>query len=290
MSGIMIAGCGDIGIRLGLLLCADGHQVFGVRRRYQHIPAPIQALAADIVDPQDAFAVIAPSVSQLVFVATADNRDEASYRRTCISGFIATRDALLVAGAPLQRALYASSTSVYGQCNGEWVDETTDPAPNRMNGRVLLEAEAVVQDGTVPGCIVRFGGIYGPNRHWLIDQVRSKKLSSQSAYRYTNRFHCDDCAGVLQYLLSLKSPQPVYVAVDDAPTLQWEVMHWIADRLGVVLPLPPTTTDLNGNNRGKRCRNTRLRADGYRLRYPTYRDGYDATLKQVGHLEKPQSR
>ena len=281
--GVLIAGCGDIGNRLGLLLCADGQPVFGVRRRAQHIAAPIEALALDLNQPGTRLAAIAPTISRLVFVASADTHDERSYRRLYVDAFKAVRKALQDGGAPLERILYASSTAVYAQCNGEWVDETSAAEPQRFNGKVLLEAEAVVQDSPIMACTVRFGGIYGINRYRPIATQRTNKLHSDNRCRYTNRIHSDDCAAVLRHLLSLRAPHRLYLAVDNKPALQGEVMRWLAERSGssAPLPLPLPLSKAPVGDRGKRCRNIRLLADGYQFCYPSYKEGYAMVLKEA---------
>ena len=279
--GVLIAGCGYIGNRLGLLLCADDRRVVGVRRRAQHIVPPIEALAFDLNQPGDHLTTIAPAISHLVFVATADQRNEKSYRRLYVDAFKAIRKALLDAGAPLERILYVSSTAVYAQCNAEWVNETSPTEPHNFNSKVLLEAEAVVQDSPIMACSVRFSGIYGINRYRLISQLRANKVPIDNFWRYTNRIHSDDCAAVLRHLLSLRSPHRLYLAVDNKPAPQGEVMHWLAQQIGSKPPLLMPTTPATTVNLGKRCSNARLLADGYQFRYPSYQEGYAMALKEA---------
>ncbi|MFZ1861440.1 MAG: SDR family NAD(P)-dependent oxidoreductase, partial [Candidatus Competibacter sp.] len=106
---------------------------------------------------------------------------------------------------------------------------------------------------------------------------------------YTNRIHRDDCARVLEHLLSLTDADPLYVAVDDEPAPLDEVLGWLAHQLGVAEPPPAPESPLKPGAGGrdaaarlrasKRCRNTRLRASGFRFRYPSYREGYGTLLR-----------
>ena len=122
---------------------------------------------------------------------------------------------------------------------------------------------------------VRFGGIYGEGRTWLVERVRAGARCVAEPPLYTNRIHREDCAGVLAHLLALERPAPCYLAVDGAPAPQCEVMDWIAGRLG----LPAPEREAAGAPRAsKRCRNDRLLASGYRLRFPSYREGYGRML------------
>src|SRR5690606_11407734 len=114
--------------------------------------------------------------------------------------------------------LFVSSTSVYHQESGEWVDETSPTCPDHFSGKTLLKAESLLLETDLPVCIVRFGGIYGPGRDLLLRQVRAGNGGSP---HFTNRIHVQDCAGVLAHLLrchfSGKPLAPVYLACDSTP-------------------------------------------------------------------------
>jgi nucleoside-diphosphate-sugar epimerase len=176
---------------------------------------------------------------------------------------------------------FTSSTAVYGQIHGEWVDETSETSPEGFAGLRLLEAEELLVRGPFAATVVRMAGIYGPGRVRLINQVmRGEALCHEGERRYTNRIHRDDCAGILRHLMALGSPEVVYLGADNEPADQSEVLRWLAKRLGVPMPrtepraaVPPRKTQSN-----KRCRNSLLLETGYRFRYPTFREGYEAIL------------
>jgi nucleoside-diphosphate-sugar epimerase len=276
MAGVLIAGCGDVGTTLGLALARDGHTVWGLRRDPRGLSDPIRPLAADLTDPRS-LAVLPPDIDRVCYTAAAAGFGEAAYRAAYVDGVRNLLGAL--AGAPVRRFVFVSSTGVYGQEEGQWVDESSPTDPAGFSGRALLEGERLVGAGPVPGVVLRLGGIYGPGRTRLIDAVRRGEPCVESPPRFTNRIHRDDCAGALRHLLGLADPAPVYLGVDHAPAPECEVMDWIADRLGVGRPprVPggPGASPQRGN---KRCRNDRLVASGYRFRYPTYREGYAALL------------
>lgn len=174
--------------------------------------------------------------------------------------------------------LFVSSTSVYHQSEGEWVDEDSPTAPKSFSGGSLLEAESLLAASGLSCCVVRFAGIYGPGRDFLLRQVRSGKGGSAD---FTNRIHAEDCAGVLAHLLRChwrgEPLAPLYLGCDNLPAPGTEVRQWLAERLGIdPRSLMPTTSERGGN---KRCSNGRLLAMGYQLRYPSYREGYDALLE-----------
>ena len=115
------------------------------------------------------------------------------------------------------------------------------------------------------------------------NQVRRGEAVYDTAEpRYTNRIHRDDCAGVLQHLMRLSSPEALYLGTDNEPVDQVEVSQWLAKRLGVPLspPQPRTPTGRESKSK-KRCRNSRLLQSGYSFRYPTFREGYEAILAEM---------
>lgn len=277
MARILVAGCGDVGTRLGLRLAASGHEVFGLRRNAGRLPSPIVGIACDLGDPAT-LRFLPESIEFVHYTAAADRGDDAAYKAAYVDGLSNVLDALRSKATSLRRLLFISSTSVYGQSDGQWIDESAPCEPEGFSGQRLLEGERVALAGAPEAVVVRFGGIYGPGRERLISRVREGGTCADDPPTYTNRIHVEDCAAVMAHLMTLPSPEPVYVGVDSAPAPQCEVMDWMAERLGV--PRPPRAVATPGRrSRGnKRCRNDKLLASGYRFHYPTYREGYTAIL------------
>ncbi|HOW75826.1 MAG TPA: SDR family oxidoreductase [Candidatus Competibacteraceae bacterium] len=289
MARILIAGCGDVGTTLGQALGAAGHKVWGLKRHPADLPSSIQPLAADLTDPAT-LTVLPPKVDAVVYSAAAAGFSEAHYQAAYVEGVHNLLNALRQAGQHPQRLLFTSSTSVYAQHQGEWVDEDSPAKADGFSGRCLREGERLMWNSGWPAVAVRFGGIYGPGRTRLIDNVRvGSATCSDGPPIYTNRIHRDDCARVLEHLLKHPKPEPLYIAVDDDPASLDEVLNWLADQLGVPqpprVPQPPlkpgaeTRRDPATRMRAsKRCRNVRLRASGFQFRYPSYREGYAALI------------
>jgi len=147
--------------------------------------------------------------------------------------------------------------------------------PSGFAGRTLLQAEAAFLAAPWESVVVRLGGIYGPGRTRLLEQVAHGEATIPTRPTFTNRIHRDDAAGILAHLLHLPRPDPVYLGVDTDPAERGEVLRWLADRLGV--PSPPTVPEpsTRGN---KRASSARLIRSGYRFMYPTYREGYAALI------------
>ncbi|WP_018860607.1 MULTISPECIES: SDR family oxidoreductase [unclassified Thioalkalivibrio] len=278
MANILIMGCGDLGCGVGERLAAAGHSVWGLRRQPERIPEPIRPLAGDFACA-DALPPLPPALDTVYFIATPGEFTEEAYRRAYVDGLRNTLAALEQGHQRPRRIVFVSSTSVFGADDGRWVDETSPAEPTRFSGRCLLEAEQLLADSAFAGVVVRFGGIYGPGREYHLRKVREGVRGQHEAPVWTNRIHREDCVGLLTHLFHLDTPEPLYLGVDDAPALRHELLGWLAQKLAIDPPgTPPMPA---GDVRGKRCRNDRLHASGYRLRYPDYRTGYRALLDRL---------
>ena len=206
---------------------------------------------------------------------TPARRDQAAYEDIFIQGLKNLWSALKKAPA---RTLLVSSTAVFGEANGGWVNEETNPGPTGFNGRVLLKMEQLASRITESSVVVRISGIYGPGRERLIGLAASEGLEiQQSPPYYTNRIHRDDAAAALKHLLELDEPDTLYIATDDLPAPRYEVVEWLANTQGCVSP--KGLVDENAT-RGKRVSNQKLRDSGFSLSYPDYRAGYASVMKQ----------
>lgn len=275
MARILIAGCGDVGGALGRLLVDAGHTVWGLRRRPDALPPGLRPIAADLTDAAS-LKGLPDGLDAVFYTAAATGRDENHYRRAYVDGPTRLLAALHDSGQRPRRVLFTSSTAVYAQNDGGWVDEDSPAAAQGFAGRLLRQGEAAVLDGPFPATVIRFAGIYGPRRTRLIDSLRAGTAACAPG-RYTNRIHRDDAAAALAHLLDLDAPAPLYLGVDDTPALHCEVLDWLARQLGVA---PPRLDEGAARAGSKRCSNARLRAGGFRPRYPGYRQGYAALLAQ----------
>ncbi len=270
---ILIAGCGDVGIATGLLLAAQGAEVFGLRRTINQLPDPIQPLPGDLTAPSSLPSL--PHCDYLIYCPAASSSDPEHYRAIYVDGL---RHLLSALPNTPRRLLLTSSSSVYAQRQHEWVDEQSATEPTSRNGQILLDSERLALSAGIPASVVRFSGIYGPGRNHLIRQVQQGIQAPATPIHYSNRIHRDDCAGVLAHLLGLdrngEELATHYLASDDEPAPISEVMAWLAEQMGVAL----RTQQAVRRGGSKRCSNARLKASGYRFRYRDYRQGYPALL------------
>ncbi len=277
VSNILIAGCGDVGLRLGLRLNDAGCKVWGMRRDSVKLPGCIQGIAADLA-VKNHFPVLPKYLDAVVYCAAAGERSEEAYRRTYLLGLKNILHQIHTQNIPIKRFLFTSSTAVYQQSAGEWVDEDSATQPSSFSGRIMLEAEQCLAHSGLEYANVRFGGIYGPGRMQFLQSVREERVRvCENFPQYTNRIHSDDCAGVLQHLLQIDTLESSYVAVDCAPVSKQEASDWMAGELGVCLPARVEQGEIKGGQ-NKRCSNARLLQSGYQFLHPDYRVGYGELL------------
>lgn len=265
---VLVAGAGDIGLRAARRLAERGHRVFALRR--QPVPAaddPWTWVRGDLTAPASLHGL--PTVDAVVFAPAPDRRDEAAYRAVFVDGLRHLVEAL---PEKPRRTVFVSSSAVYGEQGEGWVDEDTPPAPPGFNGQVLLEAERWLAAADIGGVAVRFAGLYGPGRTQLLERLREgKAVVPRERQVFANRIHVDDAAAALVHVLALPEPAPVYVGVDDTPLPINVLYDHLADLLGVPRPAEGPGPAGVGS---KRLSNARLKASGFRCRWPDARQGY----------------
>jgi len=276
---VLVAGAGYVGAELAARLAREGHEVLALRRSPPPASARerVQWLACDLGDARAVAALPLADVEALAYLVAADARDDAAYRRAYVDGLRGLLGDLRARGA-LRRVLFASSTSVYAQGDGSWIDEASLAEPREFSGRRVREGEDVAQSAGCTAIALRLGGIYGPGRASLIERVRAGAEALPRAPHYTNRIHRDDAARACAHLLALERPAARYLGVDAEPADRADVLRWLAARLGA--PAPRGVFDPNGEPTGKRCSSASLRATGFDLAFPSYREGYAALLDE----------
>ena len=275
----LIVGCGDVGSRLARQLLAQGWQVSGLRRSVDQLPEGVRPIAADLSDRRqpDAWPERAPDY--LVYCVAASQHDEAGYQAAYVEGLRHVLGWIERNGQVPRRLLFVSSSSVYAQQDGEWIDETASTAPEGYSGKVMLEAERLALESGIPASIVRLTGIYGPGREWLLSQVRQGYRVAEEPPLYGNRIHAEDAASLLAHLLQADAQgvalDDCYIGVDDDPAPLADVVAWLRGYLGVTEWSDEQRVRRTGS---KRCSNARARALGWVPQYPSYKEGYAAIL------------
>jgi nucleoside-diphosphate-sugar epimerase len=185
--------------------------------------------------------------------------------------------------------VYTSSTSVYPQGDGAVVDETASTTPAMERAKVLTDAEGLLVEAAARGTvrryfILRLAGIYGPERHYLLEQVRSGEIAGRGDYRL-NLAHRDDITAAILAAFAAREEigNEIFNVADDRSTPKTEIVSWLAARLGLPTPsftgapatgrrtITPDRVIANGKIR---------RMLGWQPRFPSYREGYENLLSR----------
>jgi len=284
VENLLIIGCGDIA-RRALPELQRRHRVAALVR------SPDPALdAADVEqivgDLDDAASLVAlcGRAGGIVHLAPPAGTGALDTRTRSLLAALAPRGR----GAMLpRRFVYLSTSGVYGDCAGEWVDETRPPSPRTERALRRLDAERALGDwgerNKVEIVILRVPGIYAADRLPLERLARGTPALRPEEDVYTNHIHADDLAGILVTALESTRARGVYNASDDGPMKMGDFFDFVADRTGLARPprisreeaarlLPPELLSFMSESR--RLSNRRLKAElGVRLRYSTVRDG-----------------
>ncbi len=280
----LIFGCGYLGGRVARLWHQAGHVVHVVtrseRRADELAGAGYRPIVADVCDA--ASLADLPSAETVLFAVGYDRAGRAAIGDVYAGGLRSALDAL--AGVP-EQIIYTSSTGVYGQADGETVDEDSPTVPLREGGRACLAAEEVLAAHRLSpsGIVLRLAGIYGPGRVPFLDQIRTGQPILVPQEGHLNLIHVDDAAAVVLAVEARAKPPRTYCVSDGHPVVRREYYGEVARVVGAAQPIfGAARADAAVSARAstdKRVCNDSLRADlGVSLAYPTYREGLRAIL------------
>jgi nucleoside-diphosphate-sugar epimerase len=272
---ILLLACGDIGIALGGRLQREGAQVTALRRNIDALPASMDGIALDYSKADDLSALADLEFDAAVMTPTPANSSEQGYLEGILKPVCNLLN--LWREGPARRLVYVSSTRVYGDRGGDWVDESTALAPADAQARLLAEAESRLLGSRHEVTVVRFSGIYGRHPSRLLQRLNRGQVCAALPSLYSNRIHREDCVGFLAHLLKHSPLHSLYLATDSRPALRREVEEWLLQALG---------RDIDSElgvraGASRRCRNSRMLETGYELTYPDYRAGYSAMINST---------
>lgn len=271
---------------LATLLLPQGWRIFGTTRKPEKADMMLAEGVQPLVWPGAAIGpALAKSTHLLISAGPNDDGDPL---------LSAARDTVAAAAPHLKWVGYLSTTGVYGDHDGGWVDEQTPLTPSTRRGKLRVEAETAWQDLAaetgLPLHIFRLAGIYGPGRGPFAKVRAGTARRIVKPGQVFSRIHVEDIAQVLAASIERPNPGAVYNLCDDDPAPPEDVIAHATELLG--LPLPPeedfATADMSPMARSfyaesKRVRNDRIKDElGVQLRYPSYRDGLAALLRAEG--------
>lgn len=295
----LIVGSGYVGSALAGALRADGAVVTLRRSAGDTLPAAAadtgatpkaieRAIRADVSRPFDLPAL--PPLDAVVYLVGADGRTPQAYHDAYEAGPRHLIAALIRAGQQPRRLIYASSISVYGQADGEVVDEASATEPAQFSGRAVLSGERIIAAAPWAATRIRFAGIYGPGRERFLRGVLEGSIGLSAADPHTNRIHRDDCVAVILTVLAATTAPAIVLASDGAPARRNAVIRWIASQAGIEPAQQRAEPGRGASDLGdpaqtmrrvagdRRCHPGWLLDQGYVHRHPDYRSGYAAAL------------
>ncbi|OIO38406.1 MAG: hypothetical protein AUJ72_02590 [Candidatus Omnitrophica bacterium CG1_02_46_14] len=285
---ILIVGCGYLGRALGNKMVESGSEVWGLRRDTLALKSlemiGIKPIQADLTRPETLTHV--PQVDSVI-LCQAPSTPQDNYYSTY---FEATGN--LIESFHLKKPkklIMISSASVYGTANGVWVDEETNPEDTgysskkvETQAKTLLKTEKFVLSSLIPSIVFRLGGIYGPKRNRL-KAIKEEKFNPSFSDRYSNRIYVDDAVSGVRLLLEKGRIGEIYLGVDDGPSTEDDFYSWIYEELSVKKSQEPKKEAGNDRASSKRCSNKKMKALGWKLKYPTFREGYKILMREMAH-------
>ncbi len=282
---LLLLACGDIGNRVIAGIDRTSWQVAAMRRRIEQLPQTVEAYGGDATQSESLRQVISAVAPDVIIVTMRPGEmSDAGYRNSYVK--VAENLSTILSEWYKGLLIWVSSTGVYGQHDGEWVDEGSTTEPQHFRGKRLLQAEQVMIESGLAVTVVRFSGIYGPGRERLLSNIRAGRLASPENPSWSNRIHSDDCAAALLHLLEKyragEALESVYIGSDSEPTLDVAMQRELAGLLGISVEPDSREVDHQVSAAGRRCSNQRLLASGFRLQYPSWRDGYRMMIGEAG--------
>ncbi len=276
---ILVVGYGYLGSPLVKKLYQKGHKIWVIKKNPLTDPAP-KDITFSFLDITKPLHVKAPfHLDGIVYLVSSHSYSEESYKKTYLDGLNHIIQ-YTQENYPAARIIFSSSTSVYGDMQGDWVDETSPTNPLYFNGKIILEAEKALQQSKCRSTIVRFAGLYGPGRTGMFQRISSKEIPPHEAY-YLNLIHQSDAVGILEFLLEKDHPKEVFIAVDKKPVKTTEIQVWLRKNKIEFSSSLPQTGSPKRKRAEKRCSQAKITKSGYQFQYPDFSQGLKNIIKKT---------
>lgn len=266
---LLIIGQGAIGLPVTNKLAEDGLSVTGLARsKREHCDLDNNAKFMQA----DALTLSAEQLQDFTHMAVIVTPDEYSTSGYHDSYLAINKHLAELADklTNLVRVVFISSTGIYGQDSGEWIDENTAPVtPEREASKVILQAEQALQQGFGnKAIIIRPSGIYGRERLMRLRKAREPQKEPVAAAHWSNRIMDRDLVNIIAYVLITDAPKCLYIATDYAPVTTFELSVWLSEQIGET---PPAIDNKKTAVTGKRLHSNIPLAW---LDYPDWQAGY----------------
>jgi len=265
---ILIVGSGDIGAAIALKFHTQGHYVVALRRSKHTQTNGLSYIQSDISDDKS-IENLDTEYDFVLFIASVDSSKEEAYISLYRRG-LNNLLKLFKQNNSQASFVFVSSTAVYGQSSGEYVDENTPTVVNSFRSQILLEAENSILSHNNLSLVVRFSGIYGRGDKYMIEKITKKQAFQYTPIHYTNRIHRDDCIGIICFFIEKKKFNElvyrIYNATQDNAISFYDYALIIAKENDLIEPVKEIV-DLKEVAQGKRISNKRVRELGYKFQH-----------------------
>ena len=284
----MIFGCGYVGSALAKHCLAKGVRVGALTRNAEKAEGLKSMGVSEVVlgdlDATDWHSELKQSYEVVVNCVSSAGGGIDGYRKSYLEG----QASILrwADGQSIRRYLYTSSTSVYPQDGGIEVDESADTRAAPETGKVILQSEQLIEAAAAKferWFVLRLAGIYGPGRHYLLDQLKDGVGVIPGSGDHTlNLIHLDDIVSALCAAMTTnQAASGIYNIADNTPSLKHELLEWLAAELDLPPPqfdpanVSPRLARRGGRMPDRKILNTKARAQlGWSPKYPSFREGY----------------
>jgi nucleoside-diphosphate-sugar epimerase len=271
---VLIIGCGYLGRVAAREWINRGRRVAALTRSR---PAELAALGiepiiGDVMLP-DSLANL-PAAQTVLYAVGLDRNSGRSMQEVYVRGL----ENVLTALPPPRKFVYVSSTSVYGQTDGGWVDEDVPTEPLEPSGRTVLDAEAMLRSKLPSAITLRFAGIYGPGRLLRKAAILAHQPLGGDPVKWLNLIHVVDGAQAVLAAESASAPGAIWNIADESPPTRLEFYSLLATLLQAP---PPNFTDVipAARETHRRIDSRRARSQlGLNLRYPRFAEGLPAAI------------
>jgi nucleoside-diphosphate-sugar epimerase len=272
----LIFGCGYLGKRVASLWLTQGRRVFAATRNVANLPPNAEPIVCDVLKADTLPSL--PQVDTVLYAIGFDRTSGATMRDVYVDGLANVLAQLL----PPRRFVYVSSSSVYGQTDGGWVDETSPTLPAEESGRIVLDAESLLQAKLPDAIILRFAGIYGPGRLLRQQTIEKGAPITGDADKWLNLIHVDDGARAILAAEEHARPGRIYNICDDHPVRRRYFYAALARFLRAPEPTfiapPPDQPTPPHEKAHRRINNCRMKEElRVALMYPNYHEGLSAS-------------
>jgi nucleoside-diphosphate-sugar epimerase len=269
----LVVGCGYLGRRVAARWVAAGRRVAALTRRNSDALAAlgVEPVVGDVLAPASLRSL--PTASTVLYAVGMDRSAGKSMHDVYVTGLGNVLDALPGGG----RFVYVSSTSVYAQTGGEWVTEDSATEPTEEAGRVILEAEQLLRSRRPDAVVLRFAGIYGPDRLLRKQPILKGEPLVGDPEKWLNLVHVDDGAAAVLAAEDFGEPGATYNVADDEPATRRAFYTLLAELLNAPPAAfdPPPEPGAANRRVSNRLARDRLR---WAARYPSYRAGLPAAV------------